>query len=257
MTPHVPITPEEIARDVLDCAEVGVTTVHLHARDENGRPTHKREVYGDILARIREQRPDLVLGVSCLGRQDPNIEPRSEVLDLTGDLRPDMASLTTSSLNFSRQASVNAPDTVRRLAERMCERGILHELEVFDLRMANYAKYLLEHGSIREPLYANLFFGNVATAQDSLSDMAALVAAMPHGATISFGGIGRCQRSVAAIAVAAGYGVRVGIEDNIYADDARKRLATNRSLVEMVHQLAALHERPIMTSSEFRETFGL
>jgi 3-keto-5-aminohexanoate cleavage enzyme len=257
MTPHVPITPDEIARDVLECAAVGITAVHLHARDVDGTPTHRREVYGEILGKIRESRPELVIGVSCSGRNLPDFDPRAEVLDLPGDLRPDMASLTTSSLNFSRQASVNSPDTVRRLAERMRDRGILPELEVFDLGMANYAKYLLEHGCISAPIYANLFFGNVATAQDSLSDMAALVSAMPPDATLSFGGIGRCQRSVASIAIAAGYGVRIGIEDNIFADDARTRLATNRSLIEMVHGLAALHERPVMTSEAFRMAFGL
>lgn len=255
MTPHVPITPDEIADQVLACAEVGITTVHMHARDESGHPTHRKEIYGEIIARIRAGRPDLVLGVSCSGRERPAFEPRSEVLDLDGDLKPDMASLTTSSLNFARQASVNAPDTVRRLAERMNERGILPELEIFDLGMASYAKYLAERGVLRGPLYANLFFGNIATAQPTLLDMAALVGAMPSDTAIAFGGIGRCQRSVAAIAVAAGFGVRIGIEDNIYADDGRTRLATNLDMIKMVHHLADLHERPIMTPMEFRGRF--
>lgn len=257
MTPHVPITPEEIAEDVLGCADRGVTTIHIHARDGTGAPTHRRDVYAEIIERIRSRRPDLVLGVSCSGRNISEFEARAEVLDLEADLRPDMASLTTSSLNFSRQASVNAPDTLRRLAERMRDRGILPELEIFDLGMANYAKYLVDRGAIHAPLYANLFFGNVATAQPNLLDMAALVGAMPAGSTIAFGGIGSCQRSVAAIAIAAGFGVRIGIEDNIYADHGRTRLATNRSMVEMVHELAAMHERPVMTPTQFRQKFNL
>lgn len=257
MTPHVPITPAEIAADVLECASLGVTTVHLHARDEQGLPTHRREIYAEIIERIRTQRPELVLGVSCSGRSVSELEARAEVLDLEDDLKPDMASLTTSSLNFSRQASINAPDTVRGLAERMRDRDILPELEIFDLGMANYAKYLLDRESLRRPLYANLFFGNVATAQPNLLDMAALVGAMPADTAIAFGGIGQCQRSVAAIAIAAGFGVRIGIEDNIFADDGRTRLATNRSMVEMVHRLASLHERPVMTSTQFRERFQL
>ena len=255
LTPHVPISPEEIAGDVLRCAELGVTTVHMHARDENGRPTHRKEVYAEIIGRIREHRPDLVLGVSCSGRERPEFDPRSEVLDLTGDLKPDMASLTTSSLNFARQASINAPDTVQRLAERMAERGILPELEVFDLGMANYVRYLADRGALRGPLYANLFFGNVATAQCSLLDMAALTGAMPVGTAIAFGGIGRCQRTVAATAIAMGFGVRIGIEDNIFLDEGRTRLATNIDMVSMVHRVAELHERPIMTPTEFRHRF--
>ena len=257
MTPNVPITPSEIADDVLRCAEIGVTTVHMHARDPDGRPTHRKEVYAEIIGRIREHRSDLVLGVSCSGRERPDFEPRSEVLDLEDDLKPDMASLTTSSLNFARQASVNAPDVVQRLAERMTERGILPELEIFDLGMANYAGYLLDRGILRGPLYANLFFGNVATAQCSLLDMAAMTNAMPAGTTIAFGGIGRCQRAVATTAIAAGLGVRIGIEDNIFADHARTRLATNLSMVEQVHHLAELHERPIMSPQQFRDAFGM
>jgi 3-keto-5-aminohexanoate cleavage enzyme len=170
-------------------------------------------------------------------------------------LKPDMASLTTSSLNFVRQASINAPDTVQRLAERMAERGIMPELEIFDLGMANYAKYLLDRGTLRGPLYANLFFGNVATAQCSLLDMAALAGAMPGGTIIGFGGIGRCQRSVTTTAIAMGFGVRVGIEDNIFLDDRRTVLATNLTMVERVHRLAVMHERPIMTPTEFRHRF--
>src|SRR6185295_125809 len=110
---------------------------HLHARDEHDRPTHSKDVYARIIAGIREQRPDLVLCVSCSGRRAPEFAPRAEVLDLDGDLAPDMASLSLSSLNFSRQASVNAPDVVVALAERMGERGIRPEVEIFDLGMVS------------------------------------------------------------------------------------------------------------------------
>lgn len=253
MSLHVPLSPNEIVRDILACAEIGITSVHIHARDESGHPTHRREVFAAIIAGVRDVRTDVVLGVTTSGRLDPSLQPRAEVLTLSGDLRPDMASLTTSSLNFARSASVNAPDVVRGLAERMRDAGIKPELEIFDLGMARYAGYLVERGVLIEPLYANLFVGNVATAHAELSDMAAMVSAMPSGTIISFGGIGRSQRTAAAVSVAMDYGVRIGLEDNLFADDDRNQLATNPGLVRMVHRFAGLHERRVMHGSELRE----
>ena len=257
MTPHVPIGPEEIVADVLACAAVGITSVHIHAREPDGRPTSRRAVFAEIIAGIREVRSDVVIGVTTSGRTDPSLEPRSEVLTLDGDLRPDMASLTTSSLNFARAASVNAPDVVRGLAERMRDAGIKPELEIFDLGMARYVGYLVERGVLVPPLYAHLFFGNVATAHAELTDMAAMVAALPPDTVIGFGGIGRAQRPVTAAAVALGYGVRIGLEDNLYADASRAVLATNVGLVNDVHTLAAFHERRPMDGHELRRHLGL
>jgi 3-keto-5-aminohexanoate cleavage enzyme len=257
MSPHVPLGPQEIVEDILACAEIGLTSVHIHARDEDGAPTHRREVFAEIIAGVREVRSDVLLGVTTSGRLDPSLEPRAEVLTLSGDLRPDMASLTTSSLNFARSASVSAPDVVRGLAERMRDAGIKPELEIFDLGMARYAGYLVERGVLLEPLYANLFVGNVATAHAELSDMAAMVSAMPPGTMIGFGGIGRAQRPAAAVAVAMGYGVRIGLEDNLYADDDRRELATNPDLVRLVHLFAAQHERQVMSGDTLRGILGI
>ena len=252
MTPHVPISPEEIARDVLRCAEIGITSVHLHARDSAGRPTHRKEVYGEIIGRIREQRQDLVIGVSCSGRDVQELALRAEVLELSGDLKPDLASLTTSSLNFARQASVNAPDIVRGLAERMRDAGITPELEIFDLGMANVVRYLAERGVLVPPLHANVFFGNVATAQADLLSMAAVVNALPPGTSIAFGGIGDVQRDVVATAVAQGFGVRIGIEDNIYLDPRRTELATNEGHTAWVHHIVSHLGRNVESSENFR-----
>jgi len=257
MTPHVPLKPDEIVRDVLACAEVGITSVHIHAREPDGSPCSRPEVFAEIIAGIREVRTDVVLGVTTSGRADPTLGPRSAVLGLSGDLRPDMASLTTSSLNFARSASVNAPDVVRGLAERMRDAGIKPELEIFDIGMARYVGYLVERGVLLPPLYANVFFGNVATAHAELSDMAALVTALPPDTVIAFGGIGNAQRQTTSVAVALGYGVRIGLEDNIYADDARTELATNVGLVRGVHDRAAFHERPMMTGDQLRELLGI
>src|SRR6476646_2100996 len=97
---------------------------------------------------------------------------------------------------------------VRALADRMKERGIRPELEIFDLGMANYAKYLLDRGFLQPPVYANVFFGNVATAQANLLEMGAVLASLPEGCIWSFAGFGDEQLRVNATAIANGGGVR-------------------------------------------------
>jgi len=256
-TPHVPLRPEEVVTDVLRCAEVGISSVHLHARDADGAPTHRKAVYAEMIAGIRAARPDLVICVSCSGRNVSDVDRRAEVLELDGPLRPDMASLTLSSLNFATSASLNAPDVVRELAIRMKERGIRPELEIFDLGMASYARYLFDRGILQPPLHANLFFGNVAGAQPTLLEIAAVVAALPEGCTWGLAGFGAAQLTVNATAIAHGGGVRVGLEDNLWWDADRTRLATNPELVERVHRLAAEHGRRVMSPAAVRELLGL
>ena len=257
LSPKVPLQPAEIIRDVLACAGLGITIAHLHARDEADKPTHRKDVYERIIGGIREKRPDLILCVSCSGRGGVPLEHRSEVLTLTGDAQPDMASLTLSSLNFVSEASVNAPETVSTLAARMKEAGIKPELEVFDLGMANVAGHLHRRGVIEPPFYANLFFGNLSSAQARFLDIGAMVAALPPGTTWSLAGIGSAQIPISAMAAAAAHGMRIGLEDNLWLDAGRKCLAGNLDLVERLHRLAELMGRTIMPARELRARLGL
>ena len=257
MSPRVPLQPEEIVQDVVAAAESGITIVHLHARDENDLPTHRKDVYASIIAGIREHCPELVICVSCSGRGAKTTEERAEVLDLSGDLRPDMASLTLSSMNFPRQASVNSPEVVRELAQRMHDRGIVPELEVFDLGMVNVINYLQEHELIQPPMYANLLFGNVATAQANLLEIGAVVSRLPDGVIWGVAGLGAAQLPMAALGAGWASAVRIGLEDNLWLDAARTRLATNLDLVHRTHCLAEALGRPIMSPVQFRNLLGL
>lgn len=257
MSSHVPLRTSRIVSDILNCGELGVSMAHIHACDESGEPTWRPEVYGDIIANIRESRPDLVLTVSTSGRRFGDFAQRSAVLDLPGDLRPDMASLTLSSLNFTREASLNAPDMIVRLAEAMAEKGIKPELEVFDLGMVNVAHSLIKKGLLSPPYYFNLIFGNASTAQASLLHIAALIASLPQPAVVSLGGIGRSQTPVAGIAAAMADGVRTGLEDNIWLDRDRSGQATNRDLVERVIRMAQEQERTIASPDQVRAMLRL
>ena len=129
MTPHVPVKPEEIITQVLEVAELGVNMVHLHAREpETGEPTYRKEIYAEIIRGIRKESKNLVLGVSTSGRNFSEFEKRSECLESKGDARPDFGSLTLSSLNFNKQASINTPEMIQRLAKKMIDLGIRPEL---------------------------------------------------------------------------------------------------------------------------------
>jgi uncharacterized protein (DUF849 family) len=257
MTPHVPLSPQAVAKDVRDALELGLTFLHLHARDGNERPTSSPEIYAQFIAAVREVSPELVICVSCSGRQDPAFEPRAAVLDLEEERKPDMASLTLSSLNFPRTASVNAPDTVVRLAERMRERGIKPELEVFDLGMMNVAHYLVSKGHLEPPYYFNFILGNLASAQVDPLHLGILLRELPEDSLWSAGGIGDGQVRANAMALAHGGGVRVGLEDTIWFDADRKRLATNRDLLVRVTQLAQHLGRRPLTPLEFRRRLAL
>ena len=253
----VPVTPEEIAADAERVAEAGAAIVHLHARDEDGAPTWRPDVYRDVIHRVRERCPDVIVCVSTSGRTFKSFEERSAVLDLDGDEQPELASLTLGSLNFPRQASVNEPQMIRRLAERMAERGITPELELFDLGMADYLVHLVEREVLRPPLYVNVLLGSLGTLSASAGNLAAVVRALPDGATWSAAGIGRFQLDVATLATAMGGHVRVGLEDNLWFDRARTVPATNGALVARVVELARLLERRPAAPDEARAAIGL
>jgi uncharacterized protein (DUF849 family) len=253
----VPVTPEEIAADAERVAEAGAAIVHLHARDEDGAPTWRPDVYRDVIHRVRERCPDVIVCVSTSGRTFKSFEERSAVLDLDGDEQPELASLTLGSLNFPRQASVNEPQMIRRLAERMAERGITPELELFDLGMADYLVHLVEREVLRPPLYVNVLLGSLGTLSASAGNLAAVVRALPDGATWSAAGIGRFQLDVATLATAMGGHVRVGLEDNLWLDRARTVPATNGALVARPVELARLLERRPAAPDEARAAIGL
>jgi 3-keto-5-aminohexanoate cleavage enzyme len=257
MNNAVPITPEEIIRDVLRCAERGITIAHIHARDEQGKPTHKKEVYGRIIAGIREMRTDIVICASCSGRGGLSLQERLDVLDLPDDLRPDMASLTLSSMNFADTHSATPPSVIDRMAERMKVQGVMPELEIFDIGMANMVRRLLQRGLLSAPVYCNILLGNVASAQPRLLDIVAILAALPDARMCALAGLGRSQLPMAAIAVASADGVRIGLEDNLWLDAGRTQLASNVQLIGRVHSLAETLGRPVMTSQEFRTIFEL
>ena len=258
MTPHVPVSIYEIIEDIHFAWELGITKVHLHARDpQTEKSTYKKEIYAAIIEGIRKFAPTLVVCVSLSGRTFNRFEERSEALELEGFLKPDMGSLTLSSLNFNKIESINSPDMIHNLALKMKKLGIVPELEAFDAGMINYAKYLIKKGLLTPPYYFNLLLGNIACAQADILHAGIMIRDLPEGSIWSFAGIGDQQLKMNSIAIAIGGGVRVGLEDNIWYDSSRTILASNNDLLKRIHVLASANDRKIMTSEEFRQKMNL
>jgi 3-keto-5-aminohexanoate cleavage enzyme len=258
MTPYVPISIQEIVESVHEAVGIGITMVHLHARDgRTGKPAYKAEIYRDIIAGIRKFSRDLVISVSLSGRSFNEFEKRTEVLQLVGNEKPDMGSLTLSSLNFNRQANMNSPEMIQAISQEMLNRGILAELEAFDNGMINYSKYLADKGLIEPPFYFNLILGNIACAQADLLHSGIMINDLPPQSTWSMGAVGDYQLRMNSIAIAMNGGVRVGLEDNIWYDQSRTRLAQNRELLRRIHILSEANERAIMKPDELRKLLKL
>jgi uncharacterized protein (DUF849 family) len=258
MTPHVPVSVNEIVEDVHRAIEIGITMVHLHAREETtGNPTYKSEIYGKIIDGIRKYSKELIICVSLSGRGIKEFEHRAEPLQLEGNVKPDMGSLTLSSLNFNKTESVNSPEMIQRLALEMKNKGILPELEAFDAGMINYAKYLINKGLLTAPHYFNLLLGNIACAQADLLHAGLMIRDLPENSYWSLAGIGDAQLAMNSVAIAIGGGVRTGLEDNIFFDKNRKKLAKNSELLRRIHELALANEREVMPPSELRKILNL
>jgi uncharacterized protein (DUF849 family) len=258
MTPHVPIAVDDIIEDVYEACELGISMVHLHARDEKtGVPTYKSEIYAKIIKGIRSFDKELIICVSLSGRGIKEFEKRASPLQLKGELKPDMGSLTLSSLNFNNTESVNSPSMIKALATEMKNKGILPELEVFDIGMINYSKYLIKKGLIEEPHYFNLLFGNIASAQADLTMAGLMVRDLPENSYFSFAGIGNTQLMMNSIGIAAGNGVRVGLEDNIWYNASKTKLAANLDLLKRIHVIAAANERAIIKPAQLRKLLNL
>lgn len=252
-TPHVPITADEIAHDTYEAYKLGASAVHVHARDEDGKPTYRKEIFEKIFKEIKRKCPDIVICASTSGRVHPHVEHRSEVLDLY----PEMASLTLGSLNFPQHPSVNSMETIKMLATMMKERNILPELEIFEGGFINTAKYLARKGYLRKPLHFCLLLGSLGSFPPGIGDLSYLVQSLPSESNWSATGIGRFQTQINVAAILMGGNVRVGVEDSIYYNYPREELTTNAKLVKRIVRIAEELNREIATPKETREILGI
>ena len=257
LTPHIPITVDEIVADATACYNAGASMIHVHARDEEGEPTYRKEIFADIIAGIRSNHPDLIICATTSGRLHNTLEARSQVLELEGDAKPDMGSLTMGSLNFPKQASINQPKMIQDLALKMKDRAVVPEIEVFETGMIHTARVLMKRGILEPPYYCNILLGSIYSAPATLFELAHMVRSLPPDVHWGAAGIGKFQLKINFAAVLMGGHVRVGLEDNIYYDEEAGRLATNAELIERVASFAKQVGREVATAKEAREMLAI
>jgi uncharacterized protein (DUF849 family) len=244
---NAPLLPNEIIEEVHQAFELGITMVHIHARDtKDYSNTYKKEIYQPTIEGIRKYCPDLTICVSLTGRLYPEFEKRSEVLELY----PDMGSLTMSSINFPKASSVNEPDMILKLIEKMNQYGVTPEIECFDSGMINYTNYLINKGILKGPHYMNMIFGNIYNGQIDTSTLSSVVNNLPKNTKVCFGGIGKDQLNSNILGLIYADGVRVGLEDNLYFKD--KEITTNMDLLTRVHNIMDNMGVELLTPKEFK-----
>lgn len=251
LTPHVPLTPEEIATDAARCASAGACIVHVHARDAGGKPTLDRAVFQDIVRQIKRQAPEIIIQLSTGARAGKDWEARATPVRL----RPEMASFTTGSNNLPGMVYENAPDFIAFLAGVFKDTGVKPEIEVFEAGMINNAMFLVQKGLLAPPLHFDFVLGAPGAMPGTVRNLVFLADSLPAGATWTVAGIGDAELPLATAAIAMGGHVRVGIEDNLRLPDGS--LATNAQLVEAVATMARTMGREIATPDEARRILSL
>ena len=242
-----PLLPNEIIEEVHSANEVGISIVHLHARDEETKNTYKKEVYQKIIEGIKKHCPDLLICVSLTGRNFPELEKRTEVLRLY----PDMGSLTMSSLNFPSGASINQPETILSLIKEMDKYGVQPEIECFDTGMLNYTNYIISKNILKPPYHINVILGNIYNGQCDFGTLSSIKSNLPVHSYTCLGGIGSQQLKSITYGLLDFDGVRIGLEDNLYFKDKEK--TTNIELLKRLHRIMGELDMTHYTSNELRQ----
>lgn len=269
-SPHVPVTPKEIAESAIKAAKAGATIAHVHARDpETGGISHDVNLYQEIVERIRESETDVIINITSGGGGDfipdeenphcggegTDIQTPEERHAPIGKLLPEMCTLDCGSTNFGNMLYMSPTDWLEKQAKLVQDSGVKPELECFDTGHLRFANHLVEKGLIDgDPLYQfclGIPWGAAADAE-TLSYFKSRV---PENGRWAAFGIGRMQIPIVAESVLQGGSVRVGLEDNLYLK--KGQLATNEQLVDKAVGIVQTLGSDIMTPAEARKELNL
>jgi uncharacterized protein (DUF849 family) len=270
-TPHLPITPEEIADAALEAAEAGAAVVHIHVRDpKTGKPSMALEYYRDVVERIRTKNTQLILNLTTgpggrfvPSKEDPKIAgPGTTLLapdrrvDHIKALRPDICTLDLNTMNSGGEVVINTPDNVRRMARVIGEAGVKPEIELFDSGDIALMHDLLKDQTITGPVLCSFVMGVRYGFQPSPETVLYARSLLPAQAQFTAVGIGRTAFQSVALSYLAGGHVRVGLEDSVYL--GRGVLApSNAAMVEKARRIVEDLGGQIAPPRLAREIIGL
>jgi uncharacterized protein (DUF849 family) len=270
-SPHVPVTPPQIAAAALEAHAAGAAIVHIHVRDPaTGASSRDPALFREVFQRIREKNKEVIINLTGGMGGDIYLGPDEAPLDFARgtdfvgpaermahirELLPEIGSLDCGSLNFDETLYGTTPRYLRLMAAEYRSRRVRPELEVFELGHIELARQLMAEGLIDSPALFQLCLGIKYGAPATSEAMQAMRDALPPGVQWSAFGVGRLQMPMVAQAVLLGGNVRVGLEDNLYLD--KGVLATNGQLVERAVAIIQLLGARVQPPAEVRERLGL
>lgn len=251
--PNVPYTVEEIAREAKSAYDAGAALIHLHVREDDGRPTQSAKRFDACIKAIKEVCPDAIVQVSTGGAVGMTNDERLQPLTLN----PEMATLDCGTCNFGGdEIFVNTENMIIDFATKMNDRNCKPEIEVFDKGMIDMAIRLNRKGIIKSPMHFDFVMGVNGGISGEARDLVFMKESIPAGSTWTVAGVGRYQFPMAAMGILMGGHVRVGFEDNVYIEKGVPA-ASNGQLVERVVRLAKELGREIASPDEARAILGL
>jgi uncharacterized protein (DUF849 family) len=270
-SPHVPVTPTQIAADAIAAAKAGAAIVHIHVRDpETGIGARDPALFREAVNLIRQSDTDVVLNLTAgMGGilHRPYDDPMKDgpETDLVGseerfrhvvELLPEICTIDCGSMNFGLEnVVVNRPRDLAWMARRAKELGVKPELECFDMGQVQHGLDLIAAGLIEGRPMFQFVLGVAGGAPASTETMLALRNMLPHNAYWAAFGISRHEFPMVAQAALLGGHVRVGLEDNLYLGPGE--LATNADLVQKAARILNELGFGLMSPAEARAELSL
>jgi len=280
MSPHLPITPAEIADEAVRAHSAGAAVAHIHVRNPNtGQPIADMDLFREVAMRVKSK-CDMILCFTTGGGIGQTVEQRVMVVP---HLKPELASLNFGSMNFALFHSLDTykdfkfsweeeflrktddfifPNTFKTLRE-FCsifnENMTKPEIEIYDLGMLNNVNFMIKKGHLKKPVYLQFVMGILGGIQPTIDNLIFLYNSSRDiiGDFIwSAAAAGRYQMNMCTIALTMGSNVRVGLEDNLYLEKGIKA-KSNAELVEKIARIARELGREPATPAEARQILGL
>ncbi|QDO97558.1 3-keto-5-aminohexanoate cleavage protein [Ferrovibrio terrae] len=271
MTPHLPITPAQIAEAALGAAEAGAAAVHIHVRDpQSGKPSMEIDHYRDAVERIRAKNQQLIINLTTGpgGRfvpspDDPKVAAPGTTLMRPEDrvthialLKPDIATLDLNTMNSGKQVVINTPENVRRMAAVINAAGVKPEIELFDSGDIALCRDLIADGTLKGPLLCSVVMGVKYGFQPSPETVLYARSLLPPGTAWTAFGTGRSCFPMVAQSYLAGGHVRVGLEDAIFLEKG-VLAETNAAMVAKARNIVESVGGEIATAQQAREILSL
>jgi uncharacterized protein (DUF849 family) len=271
MTPHLPITPQEIAEACLGAAAAGAAVVHIHVRDpKTGRPSMEIDHYRDVVDRIRAQNREVILNLTtgpggrfAPDKDDPKLagpgttltKPENRVAHIAL-LKPDICTLDLNTMNSGKEVVINTPPNVRCMAAVIREARVRPEIELFDSGDISLCGDLISDGTLEGPILCSIVMGVKYGFQPAPETVLYARGMLPPGAVWTAFGTGRWAFPMVAQSYLAGGHVRVGLEDAIYLDKG-VLAPSNAAMVEKARGIVESLGGQIATAREARALLSL